>query len=189
MSPNDHSNPPQGQQRGLRKFFENFQVPPNCQISSNFGGFRRGRGPGYMGRATTGIPMGARIARLPQNDQLNPSQGRRKLKTIEYSKILSQHTPGSKRLTPHKHGLEGGWGGTQTSDLRSLPFVRGSTYKKKNVGDLGLHRRTVTTIHKKLLTPPPPPTHPPTPPQKLAPEYGEVSKSKKFIGGSFCLPN
>ena len=43
------------------------------------------------------------------------------------------------------------WGNPELGS-KTPPLVRGSTYKKKIMQDLGLNQHTVATIHKKILT-------------------------------------
>ena len=88
LSPNDHPNPSDGQQKDFRKnqILENCQVPLKSLKNSNFGAFV-GHSSGYMGLAATmWVPMGAIVPVLSPNDQ-------RRQKAFAKIEIFSQPMP------------------------------------------------------------------------------------------------
>ena len=172
LSPNDHPNPSQGRQKGFgkRRISEILQVSLNSLHNGKFRGFWGGHGSGYMGlAATTWVPMGAQVPVLSLNHHPNPSQGRpegfRKSRILEILRVsLNSLIQRENSLVLTSKGPQGGaTGGTQSSDLRPPPWVRGSMYKKKVAPDLGPNPHTAPRIRKEVLDPP---RHPPPPPKK-----------------------
>ena len=193
LSPNDHPNPSQEQQKGFGESgnVKNFQVSLKILRNSNFGAFG---GPWHglqRGLAATAWgSMGAQVPVLSPNDHPNPSQGQRKgfMKNpisknfhVPLNSQSSVKTAKSSLARGHKGGKRLGVPGVGTRDPS---HGLGGPYTRKKFFRTQVQIHTQRPQYAKKFAPPPP--HP-IPPKRGVPRCGgvRVSKSKKSLGNHF----
>ena len=121
LSPNDHPNASQRQQKDFAKSFQTFSDATKQPINSNFRAFKGAHCSGYMGlAATVWVPMGARIPVLSPNNHPNPSQRRQEVfgKSQIFEIFRPTHASKSSPVGP----MGGATGVTQSLDPRPLPL-------------------------------------------------------------------